>query len=420
MSVQEFRPGRKVIISAVTAVAATYAYFLLFAQFGFLKALQLATPGEAGVMKPVLAAMGLAGVTGSVLAARLFTVEHGRRLLAAGFAISAAAAGLLLSGEPRPVYFLVALLVGLGTGLVTVTLAGLLRRALGGARLGITIGLGTGLAYAFCNLPAVFNATPAAQAQLSLVICGFGALAGAGLELRAVEDIPTGFDYSRPGAALWVLVFFTLVCLDSAAFYIIQHTPAIKDETWVGAWRLEVNAGMHLVAAVLAGYALDRRRVGRVVLVAGGLLITACVLMDASRRSLTEGAFSYTVGVSVYSAALVFYPARSLRPRLAAIVYAVAGWAGSALGIGLAENLHAVPGWLIATAAGVLLTAMLARRILGARWTVAAAAGFMAFGAMTVAPRAEAQDVALISYHLPAAVRLGIRADFLGRVWWVV
>jgi cytochrome c oxidase cbb3-type subunit 2 len=397
MSDQEFRPGKKVIISAVTAVMATYVYFLLFAQFGFLQALQLAVGGAAGVMKLVLALMGLAGIAGSVLAAKLFAPTRAKQQLAAGFAVSAAAAGLLLIGGPLGLYYGVALLVGLGTGLVTVTLAGLLRRALGGARLGTSIGLGTGLAYAFCNWPAVFNATPAAQALISLVICGVGALAAAGLELRAVDGRPDGFDYSRPGTALWVLVFFTLVCLDSAAFYIIQHTPAIRDETWSGAWRLEVNAGMHLVAAVLAGYALDRRRVGRVVLVAGGLLVMACVLMDASRRAFAEGALSYTAGVSVYSAALVFYPARSLRPGLAALVYAVAGWFGSALGIGLAENLHAVPGWLITLAAGVLLTAMLARRILGARWTATAAAGLLALGAMTLAPRAEAQEAALIS-----------------------
>lgn len=397
MSDQEFRPGRKAIVSAVAAVTATYVYFLLFAQFGFLQALQSATGGAAGVMKPVLGVMGLSGIAGSVLAAKVFSPERGRRQLAAGFAVCAAGAGLLLIAGPLAVYYAVALLVGLGTGIITVTLASLLRRSLGGARLGTFVGLGTGLAYAFCNWPAVFNAAPAVQAGISLGICGLGALAAAGLELCVADERPVNFDYSRTGIALWVLIFFTLVCLDSAAFYIIQHTPTMKDGTWSGTWRLEINAGMHLVAAVLAGYALDRRRVGRVVLVAGGLLVMACVLMDASGRSFAEGALSYTAGVSVYSAALVFYPARSLRPGLAALVYAVAGWVGSALGIGLAENLHVVPAWLIAIAGGVLFFALLGRRVLGARWAAAWVAGVFIFGGGALAPRAEAQDAALIS-----------------------
>jgi cytochrome c oxidase cbb3-type subunit 2 len=396
MSVAESRPGKKAIVSAVTAVAATYVYFLLFAQFGFLQALQVATGGAAGVMKPVLGVMGLAGIAGSVLAAKLFSPARARSQLVAGFAVCAAAAGLCLLGGSLSLHYGVAVLVGTGTGLITVTLAGLLRRALGGARLGTFVGLGTGLAYAFCNWPAVFNAAPAVQAVISLVICGLGALAAAGLELGAEAEPPAGFDYSRQGVALWVLVFFTLVGLDSAAFYIIQHTPEIKDETWSGAWRLEVNAGMHLVAAVLAGYALDRRRIGRVVLVAGGLLVMACVLMDGSRRSLAEAALSYTAGVSVYSAALVFYPARSQRPGLAALVFAVAGWLGSALGIGLAENRHVVPVWLVVVGGGVIFLAMLGRRFLGAHWTAILLAGFLVMGGGAGAPRVEAQETALI------------------------
>jgi zinc transporter ZupT len=63
----------------------------------------------------------------------------------------------------------------------------------------------------------------------------------------------------------------------------------------------------------------------------------------------------YISGVSIYSVALVFYPARSGRLWLAALVYAVAGWAGSGLGIGLAEGRTDVPHWLLLGAAGVLL-----------------------------------------------------------------
>jgi hypothetical protein len=308
-----------------------------------------------------MAVMGLAGVAGSVLAARYFSVEKARRQLGAGWVICAAAAGLTLVARGAAVFYPVALLVGLGTGLTTVTLAAGLRRAVGGNRLGTVIGLGTGLAYAFCNLPVVFEAGATAQAQLALLAAGAGLLAAGALTWQAPDGPPGGYDYSAPGVTAWVLVFLALVFLDSAAFYIIQHTPDLKAATWGGSSRQEVNAGVHLVAALLAGQALDRRWVGGTVLVGAGSLLAACVLLGEGQRALAGGVLLYTAGVSVYSAALVFYPARSLRPKLAALVYAVAGWGGSALGIGVAENRHELPATLLAAAAAVILAGVLLR-----------------------------------------------------------
>lgn len=48
MTARDFRPETKRV------VAATYAYFLLFAQFGFLRALSAVTMGDEGVTKLVL------------------------------------------------------------------------------------------------------------------------------------------------------------------------------------------------------------------------------------------------------------------------------------------------------------------------------------------------------------------------------
>ncbi len=398
MSVSEFQPSKKAIVAAVIVVGATYAYFLLFAQFGFLKALQVATDGQPGVMKPVMGVMGLAGITGSFLAAKIFTLERSRRMLVAGFAVSAAAAGLSLVGGSLAVFYLIALLVGLGVGLTTVTLAGLLRRVLGGGRLGITIGLGTGLAYGFCNLPLIFDAPPATQAGWALLIVAVGGIAVRWLEFLAVEErAPDRFDYSKWGVVMWVTLFFTLVGLDSAGFYIIQHTPSLKGEMWNGEWRLGVNAGMHILAAVLAGYALDRQWVGRTLLFAAALLVMACLVIDGVQRAFAVGALFYTAGVSVYSVALVFYPARSTRPGLAALVYAVAGWGGSALGIGFAENRHTVPPWFIATAGGVIAAALLARRLIGGRRSGGIAVGLALLVGAVVVPKVKAEDQPLIA-----------------------
>ena len=352
------------MVAAVLAVAATYVYFLIFAQFGFLRMVQ-ATAADA--LKSIMGVMGLAGVAGSVLAARVFAVQRIRRLLAAGFTVCAAAAGLSLAAGTAGMFHLVALLVGLGTGFTTVTLAGILRRAVGGRWLGTVIGGGTGLAYGFCNLPAVFSAGANGQAGLALLAATAGVAATGALTLDdAAPDLTDG-DYTKGGVICWVLVLAVLVCLDSAAFYLIQHMPALKEKTWAGAGRLEINAAVHLAAAVLAGLALDRRWLGRTALTGTAALLAGCWLIMARPEWNAAGTLLYVSGVSVYSTLLVFYAAGSARPGIAALVYAVAGWGGSALGIGLAENQASVPGWFVALAGLIIAGALLARRAIRPR-----------------------------------------------------
>jgi len=365
MSVQNTQPRYPTQLAAMAAVTATYVYFLLFAQFAFLKALQTATTIEAGAIKEVLAGMGLMGMAGSVFTARVFTPARSRGLLAAGFTICAAAAGLLLVGGPPRSHFPVALLVGLGLGLATVSLASLLRPVVGDARLGTVIGLGTGLAYAFCNLPVIFTASWSVQTGIALSVVLFGMLAIPGLELQAPAEPRLGWDYSRKGVIIWVVIFFTLVSLDSAAFYIIQHSPSLKAVAWSGVGRLELNALLHLAGGLLAGLALDRHWLGRAAVVAAACLVGAGLLLALGGPAGAAVSFIYTVGVSIYSSALVYYPARSARPGLAAGIYAVAGWGGSALGIALVENLATIPlGMMVTAAAGFLAIFLLRRRAL--------------------------------------------------------
>ena len=371
MTQQEYRPAKKTTAAAVLTVAATYGYFLIFAQFGFLKAV-VAVAGEGtDAVKTVMATMGVTGIVGSVLAAKLYQSRLSRVRLLAGFAVCALAAGLSGPVHAMGGLHAVALLVGLGTGFTTVTLAASLRRAVGGRRLGTIIGAGTGLAYGLCNLPPAFAASASAQAGLGLLAATAGMAGALVLAFDAPPHVPEGFDYSLAGRWVWTLVFLALVGLDSAGFNIIQHTPALKGETWSGAGRLEANAAMHVIAAVLAGFALDRRWLGRTVAVAALALLTACWMIDESAHKLAEGALLYTAGVSIYSTAFVFYPARSLRPGLAAFFYGAAGWGGSALGIGWAEGRHLLPHGVIVAVGAAILGGLLVRRFFHRRELVA-------------------------------------------------
>ena len=70
----------------------------------------------------------------------------------------------------------------------------------------------------------------------------------------------------------------------------------------------------------------------------------------------------YPIGVSLYSVALVAYPAllgpatsMAERGRQAGWLYAIAGWSGSAMGIGMGQNLGYVPPLFVLGAGAVIL-----------------------------------------------------------------
>lgn len=369
---EEFRPAALVVVSATVAVAATYAYFLVFAQFGFLKAVQGAVGEGGGLLRSMMVVMGCGGIAGSALMAWSYRDKQSQPLLMGSLLVCGAAAGLALKVRAPAGLFAVAMLTGLGTGGLTVALAATIRRAVGGTWLGTCLGLGTGLAYAFGNMPGVFEAGATGQALMAIVAVCAGLVAVQGLELHAPPQIPVGVDYQTVGVVAWGLIFLALVWLDSAAFSIIQHTPALKAEAWTGTGRLYANALVHLLAGVLAGYALNRRALGRTVLAATAALLAACVLIDRDYAAFGKWALLYPAGVSIYSTALVFYPARSGRPALAALIYSVAGWGGSALGIGMARDLDAVPRWFIVATGLVVAGALGARQWARQRETKAA------------------------------------------------
>ena len=364
---EEFQPSLRALVSAGLAVAATYFYFLIFAQFGFLKTMHAVVGEDDARLRLLMAVMGGCGIAGSVLIAGIFSEPRGRALLLTGFGIGAGAAGLgMIAGTPLAL-FACAALTGMGTGMITVTLAALLRREVGGEKLGTCIGAGTGLAYGLCNLPPVFKAGATGQAAMGMAACAVGWLAAMNFAPRAPKGEAGGFDYRPGGIGGWVTVFFALVWLDTAAFYVIQHTPVLKGGTWGGGAQLYLNATVHVTAALLAGMLLDRRWMSGTVLVAAGLLLAALILIGAGPGMFSTGAFCYTAGVSCYSTALVYYVARSGRVGVAALVYAVAGWAGSALGIGMAAAWGAVPGWILMTACALIFGGFVGRSLVSRR-----------------------------------------------------
>lgn len=347
-------------LPGLAAVAATYVYFLIWAQFGLLARMRAAGL-DAGEIRLAMAAMGLAGLAASFAAARL---PAGRRTVAAGLAACAAAALAALAAGSLSAFALAAAVVGAATATTTVALASALPALVGPARRGLAVGAATGLAYLICNLPALFEASPTAQAVVAAVLC---LLAAALLRFGpARRTAPEPLPFPPPqrsfhglGWAAVVAAFLALVWLDSAAFAIIQESATLRRLTWAPGNVKLLLGTIHLAAALAAGRAIDRGGLLRLPLFAYGALALAALALDRLAPEFLAGAL-YAVGVSLYSVALVIAPAARLDPGLAtpgrrsAQLYGVAGWIGSAAGVGMAQDLHRIPVAFLAGAGALL------------------------------------------------------------------
>lgn len=341
----------------VVLVAVTYAYFLIFAQFGFLARLaELGVPAAA--LTPVMAAMAAAGILFSLITPRLVDCVRPSTLLRCGLAVSALAALAALIPMAATLAIVIALLIGAGLGILTVAVVTHLPSWCGARSTVMVAGIGTGLGYAFCNVPAVFAARPETQAAIALCLCLAGVATAAAP--RAQQEAPA-VGFASPPFLMALAAFAALVWLDSAAFFIIQHTAELKAGTWTGTAHLWLNAGVHFAAAIGAAFLLRSRQF---VLVLSGAVVAlgASCLLLAHPAGILPASLIYPAGVSLYSVALVAYPSflsgaasPGERARRAGWLYAVAGWTGSALGIGMGQHLGHVPSGFVVSAATVVL-----------------------------------------------------------------
>ena len=364
----------------VGLIAITYVYFLIFAQFAFLK--RLAELGIADThLEVVMGAMAFGGILLSLLAPRVNGLESPRLRIRAALSVCAAAAFLSLMSLTVAAAVGVALLIGCGLGLLTVTLVTHLRAWLGENPL-FGVGIGTGLGYFACNVPVFFAASDRTQAIVAETVCLAGLLLP---QETSLPSTPEAESVSKPTISfLRVLCCFTaLVWLDSAAFFIIQNTPALKAGTWEGTLHLWSNGTLHFAAAILSVLILRRRGLSLALMMAFAALAVACLLLLDPGRAILASAF-YPVGVSLYSVALVAYPSlltpaasTAERGRQAGWIYAVAGWLGSAMGIGMGQHLGHVPPMFVLIAGLFVLSPMLVEIFLQRKREVAATAAIL-------------------------------------------
>ena len=342
-------------VRAALVIAATYGYFLIFAQFSFVELLRA---GGTGLLLETvtLGIMAVAGMaSGFIAAARGVTP----RMLRCALGVAAVAAATAPVANSVPACYGIAVVTGGALGVATVALAAMLPSWCGL----FWVGIGTGLGYACCNVPAVFQQSPSVQAWIA-----------AGFALSGLLAVPSeaAWPTAEPrrvfplGAAL--AVFAALVWLDSAAFFIIQHLPGLKAATW-GDGMLWRNAALHFMTAAMAGVWLARGGARVLPVIAFGLLGAAALAVNTPASRGLAG-WLYPAGVSLYSTALVAWPgwfggADGPRPAAwkAAWLFAIAGWLGSANGIAMAQALNQVPLlFVVAVGAVVVATVFLSEK----------------------------------------------------------
>lgn len=363
----------KTSVAVVALVATIYIFFLLFAQFGFLRGIR-SSGHDADTILVVLGAMALGGIAASfltpVVASRLGCANTIALGMSLGF-FAATTAGFSFSHAASSAFVLAvtSLATGSGIGLATVALAADFRRLTRGRNIALHAGVGTGIAYLFCNVPVVFESTPVVNAWISAVV----ALIGAGLTmlLHSVEPFAesqrSALDHrmvTTRGIARVTIAFLALVWFDSAAFSALQNSPGLRAEAWSGAGRLFAIGIAHAVAGIVAGLLLDRGRFRTTLLGAFGCLAAGSLLFNVPGVALAGPV--YAVGVSLYSTALAVFAAlapaeKGTVPPIwrAAWVFALAGWVGSVAGVGLAEQFGALPSWAAPATAVALVLALL-------------------------------------------------------------
>lgn len=340
----------------VSAVACTFFYFLIFAQFALLHRIEdIDTSND--WLRPIMLLMGLGGLVGSGLVWKLYSEAMLRTLLSAGFVGCALFAFLSVSFQGIAVFLLIGLAVGVSLGILTVSIVLLLERMFASGTVGMAAGLGTGVAYFGSNVPYLFQQDAITQCLAAGGVALLGFLVVLGIDFakfplfgESHSKSASSFTQRERGYPIVIALFFVLVWLDSAAFYVIQEVESLKSITWEGDGQLWANATLHFVAAIASGIALVRGWLLGVLGIAGALLVlgTMCLKVEYNFAFSLASGF-YVVGVSLYSTALVgvaalFKPTKGWSTvKRGALLFGIAGWIGSGLGIGMARDLGKVP-----------------------------------------------------------------------------
>ena len=345
--------------AGVICVAAAFFYFLIFIEMAFLDLLRSSPAGWSRIQS-VQVVVTLSAVLGGALAASFFRPERHLRALTILFRFCALVAIASLAVPLERLAYLMAFVVGLGFGFLSIVLVATLRTALNRARLGMVVGLGVGVAYALCNVPWLYAAPEAVQAVFACIAVLVGSLVSGRLKPKHGAESGSE-DYEPRILCSWILVFLVLITMDSAAHALFQHEASLRALRWNGGTIVWFPVFIHCAAAVFAGRLLDKGVRASLVLAAFGLLVMASLALVHPERTGVLARYFHVAGVSLYTVGFLYFAAKGGRPWIIVLLFSLSGWLGLSLGAGLVQACDGVPFWFILAAGVILVSALVFR-----------------------------------------------------------
>lgn len=343
----EFARDRGVLPVAIAVIAASYAYYLIFAETAFLRLAESAgmEPRQLAFLRTLV---GVGGIAGGLLGGWRFKLVHYSRIVSWAMRACAMMAVLALVVTRWEVLLVVAGGVGLTLGWLLVALVAGLRGSVGTPRLGLCVGLGVGLAQALFSLPSVTAASPTMQVVLVTVLVGVAAVATPWL-LPQEPSLSWALDYRRDAMGAWMALFVALIWMHAATLTVL---PVPSQTGGV------IAAATALAASLAAGLALDRGARVSVVLAALVLLVTAAGLAAQGAQAGLPALLSSAAGGGAAVTTIFHLAAHGGRPLQTGLLFGLSLWAGSAFGVGMAREMGTVPVKFLTGAVVTVLVAL--------------------------------------------------------------
>lgn len=340
-----------------------YSYFLIYAQFGFLRYLEAFNDPQ--LIKSIMPMM-LVGALISGIVIRYKNVTRIKVYLCVGFLLAIIAALLPAYIKDVQGFYGVSFLIGFSLGILTILSTSSLYMHLRYFEVIFVATLSTGASYLFCNIPWLHYNT---SSVISMVVAGIGVLGLLNCILISWEEkrLPRQKVRKQDDRQFYLvtLLFFVVLFIDAYSFYIIQNNAELMKYSW-GDGRCITQGLFHVFGAFLAYFFLSQKKIHYLLCV---VMFLFCISIH---RVGTEGslifAYFYAIAIAMYSSAMISFPANfsdsfEKRKIVTTDLYLVAGWLGSGLGVVFADGKSVVSfdffTWLLIMFTTILIFAAL-------------------------------------------------------------
>ncbi|MCJ8347078.1 hypothetical protein MJH12_16170 [bacterium] len=316
-----------------------YAYFLLYAQFAFLDLLKASD--EVQLLLPFM----LLGASISALWIRQSKPKDPKLFLNYSFLAALIAAILPIFSSYWLIHLLCSLLIGLSVSTLTILTTAILFKFLRYYEIIFVSACSTALAYFFCNIPDLHYSSSVIKGLVTSFLCIAGLINISYINWK-ITRTPRQSIKTQEKAYYYLIgvLFLIILLIDSYSFSIIQNSERLMSYSWGNG--LSLYQGFYHILGALVAYFLLKSK-GVYYLLSLVMILFCISIVRIGGPGTWIFANLYAIGVSMYSTALISFPAHcnesyERRIEFTTDLYLLAGWVGSAIGIFLGQGLSVI------------------------------------------------------------------------------